>query len=396
MTTVRRSSSRLGAPLAVLTAFGLGLPAHAETYELRPLGYVVGDALDDDGRVAAHDNGNGDAAILEGINLPWQLIDARVRDLDEFGRATGVLDGQTAFLFDGITTLPLPVLGANASGSSWIELRALADGGSAVGTSTVSPNPAGVLVDAIEWDGLAAPTRLTVPNRVQTYAEDVSASGDWVVGRSYDGLFLDGQAILWDSARIPQSLSRSVTLTDGTPYVGDAAAYGVNDDGDVVGHIGSHPVVWHAGSLVPEHLGMPFTGTNDCKATAINETGVIVGDCGNSYQAFVWRPGDTQLTALDDELDPAVPAGWALRTGLDINASGQITGYGMNPIGQVEGFMLSPHEACLRRCTFSDGSVLDLPSHQCGELGGTQGRWDVATVCHEPMPVDVVFIPQGL
>ena len=75
------------------------------------------------------------------------------------------------------------------------------------------------------------------------------------------------------------------------------------------------------------------------EALAINDEGLIVGvsEVGGGRFATLWRDGAAfDLNAL---IDPA--SGWTLAEARDVNASGQIVGYGtLN--GQTRGFLLSP------------------------------------------------------
>lgn len=88
------------------------------------------------------------------------------------------------------------------------------------------------------------------------------------------------------------------------------------------------------------------------------------------------------LTFLIDEVDPGSASGWTLNRAKNINDAGQIVGFGGNG-GLYTGFVLAPEDACLRPCTFSDGTTLQWPIDQCEPLGG-ELPWGPA--CKIPAP----------
>lgn len=110
----------------------------------------------------------------------------------------------------------------------------------------------------------------------------------------------------------------------------------------------------------------------------------MVGYCGGIGDAFIWYPGDTALTFLIDEVDPSSASGWSLNRAKDINDAGQIVGFGGNG-GLYRGFVLAPEDACLRPCTFSDGTTLQWPIAQCEPLGG-ELPWGTTYCMQDPGP----------
>ena len=122
----------------------------------------------------------------------------------------------------------------------------------------------------------------------------------------------------------------------------------INDLGQVVGESttgcdpsSERPFLWTKADGMQD-LGAPpgvFGGL-----TAINTFGQVVGTfclqpCSGSEHGFIW----TKATGWLD-LNDLIPAdsGWVLVVPFDINAWGQITGYGLIN-GQVHAFLLTPN-----------------------------------------------------
>lgn len=169
----------------------------------------------------------------------------------------------------------------------------------------------------------------------------------------------------------------------------NSEAVGINDAGQIAGNSGDRGFIWNAGSgmtdigalggpgaatvvqginnsgwltgfseLTPHgrvsgfvydglvmkpigDIGQLFPSLNSF-ARAINAGGAVVGDSQRDdgiFSAFVYREGATfELQSL---IDPSL--GWNLRSALDINDRGQITGYGFVD-GRLSGYLLTPIE----------------------------------------------------
>lgn len=121
-------------------------------------------------------------------------------------------------------------------------------------------------------------------------------------------------------------------------------ALGLNNAGQVVGlstvqgDVDFHTALWSHGTLTD--LGT-FPGDSDSDANAINQRGEIVGASSgpNTMRAMLWENG------VGIDLNTLIPAssGWQLLYAIDINARGQITGWGIhnNPNG-LSTFLLTP------------------------------------------------------
>ncbi len=367
------------APFALTLAAGVSGPAHAhDTYQLSSVDYTHAVSITDGGIVGA-DNWGGSSAILEGPIAATFFANASITGVSSNYEAAGLLNGGDTYYYDGLATNTLP----SAS------LRAMSDAGLAVGGGFSFVTLA---YEAIEWSGAGLPVVLARPaGWPDAYATDVSDDSRFVVGSAYGGG--NSIAVLWDrQLGAVHPLSDTVTLVGGGLHTGWSTGEGVNEAGDVVGSIDGEAVVWTmASGWAPQHLGdMPGMNPSDgCYPFAINDEGIAVGYCGAIGDAFIWHPGDTSLTPLIDEVDPSGSAGWTLNRAYDINDAGQIVGFGVSPAGFYRGFVLAPEDACLRPCTFSDGTTLQWPIGQCEALGG-ELPWAVTYCIEDPGPGPVM------
>lgn len=156
---------------------------------------------------------------------------------------------------------------------------------------------------------------------------------------------------IWNAAGQPQSnIDLSGLLATLPPYsaICNGRAYGINDAGDVVGSLyfifieepaKTVAFKWSSMSNSTQGLGdLPqMPGTIGNEAFGINNDGMVVGQSGN--QAFLWTPqtGILDLNALLDESG----GGWTLHIARAINDAGEIVGYGLHD-GQMRAFLLTP------------------------------------------------------
>ena len=260
--------------------------------------------------------------------------------IDALGRVTGWADTaggiQHAFLWDSGVLTDLSAGSPNLFASGW-DIHAAA--GMVVGH-------AGAFARIWTGGGETDPGALGTPTRayaVNSFGEVVGESG---LRAFY--FFDDGDPATGDMRDLG-------TLPGGLPR---ARVNDINDAHQVVGeaHIGTsdledfHAVLWqqlawdpngrYAGQIVD--LGV-LSGGSRSYARAINPAGIVVGYATSVGigvpHAFVWDAG-RGMRDLNDLIDPA--AGWELRFAMDINAAGQIVGYGTAPDGQTRGFLLTP------------------------------------------------------
>ena len=155
-----------------------------------------------------------------------------------------------------------------------------------------------------------------------------------VVG--YSGATTGQRAFRWSSG----SMQDIGDLSGGNDF---SFAYGINNNGQVVGwskaDTGDRAFLWSSGSM--SDLGDLLGGNNSSFAYGINNNGQVVG-CSSAttgQRAFLWSSG-SGMQDLNDYLD-ASGTGWALRWASDINDAGQIVGYGMYG-GATRAFLLTP------------------------------------------------------
>jgi len=178
-----------------------------------------------------------------------------------------------------------------------------------------------------------------------------------VVGYSTTGQSVQGNA---GSARFGPNISapKSVThpflyqsgnMTDLDTLGGDdAEATALNNTGVVVGFsqtkgdVATHPFLVVVANGKMTDLGAP-NGSNDAWATAINDSGVVVGDyrvspTSTTQHAFVYSNG--KMTDLNSLL-PA-NSGYTLIDATGINNNGQIAVNAINKSGQEQALLLTP------------------------------------------------------
>lgn len=139
------------------------------------------------------------------------------------------------------------------------------------------------------------------------------------------------------------------TLPGGT----DSAAYGINNNGDVVGFSWTGPnqssparaFLYHAGTMTDIDT---LPGSQGSVATAINDSGQIVGDMGfaapNSNSSFLYENG--QMYDLNTLIDPTSPLiGLVqLQGAVSISSNGRIAVNGTDSryAGALRAFLLIP------------------------------------------------------
>jgi probable HAF family extracellular repeat protein len=125
---------------------------------------------------------------------------------------------------------------------------------------------------------------------------------------------------------------------------GASEAYGINDNGWVVGfssttNNAAQRAFLYDGSTMTD-LGT--LGGGYCAGAAINDSGLVVGTSylnGNAvHHAFLYD--SSTIIDLNTLIDPS--SGWTLLSASDINDAGQIVGTGRNIDGRTHAFLLTP------------------------------------------------------
>ena len=312
----------LGVPVLVVLV-GVG-QSQGAIYSLIDLGELPGSAttnyayaINNAGQVVGWGSVDGPArhAFLWDPVAGMQDLGGTVaHDINDSGQVVGTSDvgGTHAVLWDPVIGMQ-DIAGGIAHGIN--------NGGQVVGESNSH---------AFLWDQIGGTQDLGVlSGRITSIAYDINEAGQvvgWSGGNSPD------RAILWDPVEGIQNLG-----TLWAPVYGDGQsfAYGINNDGQVVGQ-----VQWGGGpSNCTAFLWDSVEGMRQIDGSLaydINEGGQVVG-------VYITGQGTHRAMGpygpLNDQLD-ASGAGWILEYAYDINDTGQIVGSGWGPDG-YHGYLLT-------------------------------------------------------
>ena len=166
------------------------------------------------------------------------------------------------------------------------------------------------------------------------------------------GINDEGQVV--GASRTDNNYSHAFLWEDGEmtdigvlPDEDNSAAYDINENGQICG-ASSHTLnqypfptfvtacVWDGDEIIEIEKLSGYTRNN--AAGGINDQGQVVGyssDNGNNPHPFIWEDGE--VTDLNDLLPEG--SGWELKTAADINEQGEIVGYGKIN-GETHGYLL--------------------------------------------------------
>jgi probable HAF family extracellular repeat protein len=288
--------------------------------------------------------GSGSYSVLDLGTLPGGT-NSYATGINNNGQVVGwstTASGYThAFLYSGGAMTDLGTL----PGGSSSEAYGINNNGQVVGWSYTSSGA----THAFVYSGGAMTNLGTLAGCSSSAAYGINDNGQ-VVGSSSGGTtnaFLYSGGQMTNLGHLPVSPPQWPIFM---PVIG-AAAYGINNNGQVVGcsYTGSmmsrNPYVafLYSGGVWTDLGALP--GYSQSFASGINSNGQVVGYLytmslfgSASYDAFLYSGG----TMVD--LNTLIPAnsGWDLEYASAINDNGQICGYGTNPSGQTDAFLLTP------------------------------------------------------
>ncbi len=302
-------------------------PAASTTYSLTDLGVgIVPNAINDSGVIVGGSN-SGAFEYNRGVltllgKLPGDTASSATA-INNGGQIVGTSSNH-AVLFVRGTVVNLGSLG----NSFYNAANAINNHGEIVGVSGQNPDASSCGANAVIFKGNGVVQNLQPAT--EGAATGVNDSGE-IIG---DACVPHGSA--------PQNAI--FTYPPLTTYGGDslANASAINDSGEVVGGINNFvdSFLLKNGNLII--ITPPNTATSD--ATGINNAGVIVGTMALNTPPY---PQRAALYANGKWIDlntvlPASCVNWSLQSANAINASGQIVGIGT--LGGVpHGFLLTPH-----------------------------------------------------
>jgi probable HAF family extracellular repeat protein len=226
----------------------------------------------------------------------------------------------------------------------------------AVGAGSLTGNRrVGFISQISRTDDVGDPPRVTF---LYGFGGTSSPAAAWGVNNSGDVVgFAAGSNGVHRAFVRPAS---SGLMTDlGTLGGPSAEAFDIGDTGFIVGHADTAPGRPHAFVRPPGATSLTDLGTlggSASAARAVNDAGVVVGESwtsGGIVHAFVWQAG--QMTDLNTRIPPG--SGWTLTHASAINNSGAIVGWGRFQ-GKTRGFMLVPGPVC--RADFDGNGQLDF------------------------------------
>jgi len=186
----------------------------------------------------------------------------------------------------------------------------------------------------------------------------------------------DNETPVWNAYRYD---STSASLTNISSL---RVAYGINDNGQIIGEVGGRSYLWNNGVLTD--LGT--LGGSNVIARAINLSGQITGwsDIGSQTHAFLWDKGVMKdLGTL----------GGTISYAYGINSYGQVVGWSQMANGESHGFL------------YTDGKMTDIGDirpkgiNDLGQIVGydvATGGGIILTPSNVPIPGAVWLLGSGL
>jgi probable HAF family extracellular repeat protein len=289
---------------------------------LNDLGWMAGGYQSANRQQAFRWRGNGDFADAGAGNFEAEALN-RSGQVVGYRQISGPQARTRAFSWnDDSGSVDLGSLDGDAGSSAAWDVN---DSGEVVGSSSF-----GATTRAFVWTAATGMTDLgAFGSGRRTAAAAINEAGQ-VVG--YGETATGTAAFAWDGVHGMRDIG---ALADQTL----TAASGINDRGQVVGRSGDRAFLWdEAAGMVAIDTGAEAFQSS---AIAINNAGQVIGTTttdDGTERAFVWNRADGVIH-LDRMLING--AGWLIEGAYDINALGQIVGYGRFE-GEPRAFLLNP------------------------------------------------------
>jgi probable HAF family extracellular repeat protein len=324
----------MAAGVLCLMFYGVEFVSAAPSYTVIDLGGTTSNAhaVNASGQVAGVTNGNACLWTNGTMNVLGTLggVMSNSYDINASGQVVGcVYEGAPnyvthAFVYsDGMMSLLDPFSVSNKP-TAWSQANGINDGGQIVG-SAINANGNN---DAFIYSN-GTVTDLCVGSAININANGQVVGADTTNGKPMAFLYSNG------------TMTHLGTLPN---YTYGSIAFAINADGQIAGtsyytnNQYARAFLYSNGTMTD--LGM-LRGYLQSWAYGINDNGQVVGEVatssGNST-AFLYNNGT--MTDLNKLIDPA--SGWTLVNANAINNSGQIVGYGYNSHGQQDAFLLTP------------------------------------------------------
>ncbi len=366
------------AAVSAVSLFALGLFASAQTYQITDLGALAGAPTY---ATAINDNGVacGYAQPDANTTRAWVFASNALTELPGLGgsetRAVAVgMDGKVYGYCTDAAGLAHAVrwengvltdLGPASGADGWLPQSVNAAGVIAGHTGSLATPALGFKLDGATFTPLGTLPGATPPATSAAY--DLNDAGTMVGVASWVGA--GTRAFRTDAA--------GALVSIGTLGANDSFAAAIDTAGNVAGYSVNAANELHAFYFTDaagmKDLGV-LSGGHESRAFGLNDSGYVVGMAENSAgesRAILW-PGSGAFRDLNEVIPPT--SGWTLSEAQDINAGGDIVGYGTVG-GQTHAFLLERYEGADTLAPIAVGTATP-PSNGATTTTVTVKFWD--------------------